>query len=274
MQQFVAERVEEKLRETPDLDYLQTYCISDRMLTLVQLKDAAREQAAEDAWYQVRKKLDDIRGELPPGVLGPAVNDEYGDVYSAIYAFTGDDYSYAELKRLCKMARTRLLRLDNIEKVEIIGEQEEQILVEFSHRKLSTLGITPLQIFDSVERQGAMLRSGSIDTDSDRIHVRVSRDFSGLDQLEAIPVEAAGKLFRLGDVAKVTRGITQRNDLGMRRRVATSDGAIRPATDHAFALHHERTHGHLACQGCRSRELESFAHAFAVGDQRTTCQRV
>ncbi len=206
MQQFVAERVEEKLRETPDLDYLQTYCISDRMLTLVQLKDAAREQAAEDAWYQVRKKLADIRGELPPGVLGPAVNDEYGDVYSAIYAFTGDDYSYAELKRLCKMAKTRLLRLDNIEKVEIIGEQEEQIFVEFSHRKLSTLGITPLQIFDSVERQGAMLRSGSIDTDSDRIHVRVSRDFAGLDQLEAIPVEAAGKLFRLGDVAEVTRG--------------------------------------------------------------------
>jgi multidrug efflux pump subunit AcrB len=206
MQQFVAERVEEKLRETPNLDFLQTYCISDRMLTLVQLKDSARGKAAEDAWYQVRKKLDDIRSDLPSGVLGPAVNDEYGDVYSAIYAFTGDEYSYAELKRLCEMARTRLLRLDNIEKVDVIGEQEEQIFVEFSHRKLSTLGITPLQIFDSVQRQGAMLRSGSIDTDTDRIHVRVSRDFSGLEQLEAIPVEAAGKVFRLGDVAKVTRG--------------------------------------------------------------------
>ncbi|MCU0707545.1 MAG: efflux RND transporter permease subunit [Pirellula sp.] len=205
MQQFVAERVEEKLRETPNLDFLQTYCISDRMLTLVQLKDSARGKAAEDAWYQVRKKLDDIRSDLPSGVLGPAVNDEYGDVYSAIYAFTGDEYSYAELKRLCEMARTRLLRLDNIEKVDVIGEQEEQIFVEFSHRKLSTLGITPLQIFDSVQRQGAMLRSGSIDTDTDRIHVRVSRDFSGLEQLEAIPVEAAGKVFRLGDVAKVTR---------------------------------------------------------------------
>lgn len=206
MQQFVAERVEKKLRETPNLDFLQTYCISDRMLTLVQLKDSVRGKSADDAWYQVRKKLDDIRSDLPSGVRGPEVNDEYGDVYSVIYAFTGDDYSYAELKQQCEMARTRLLRLDNIEKVDVIGEQEEQIFVEFSHRKLSTLGITPIQIFDSVQRQGAMLRSGSIDTDIDRIHVRVSRDFSGLTQLEAIPVEAAGKVFRLGDVAKVTHG--------------------------------------------------------------------
>ena len=206
IQQYVAERIEKKLRETPNLDFLQTYCISDRMLTLVQLKDSARGKSAEDAWYQVRKKLDDIRSELPSGVRGPEVNDEYGDVYSVIYAFTGDDYSYAELKRLCELARTRLLRLNNIEKIDVIGEQEEQIFIEFSHRKLSTLGITPLEIFDSVQRQGAMLRSGSIDTQTDRIHVRVSRDFSGLDQLKAIPVETAGKVFRLSDIAKVTQG--------------------------------------------------------------------
>jgi len=206
MQQFVAQRIEEKLRETPDLDFLQTYCISDRMLTVVQLKDSARGEAAAEAWYQVRKKLNDIRPQLPSGVLGPQVNDEYGDVYSAIYAFTGEAYSFAELKRICEMLRTRLLRLADVEKVDILGAQQEQIVLEFSHRKLATLGITPQRIFESVERQGAMLRAGSIDTDSDRIHIRVSREVAGIDQLAAIPIEAAGRIVRLGDVVEVTRG--------------------------------------------------------------------
>jgi multidrug efflux pump subunit AcrB len=206
MERFVADLIEEKLRETPNLEYLQTYCISDAMLMLVQLKGAVRGEVADDAWYQVRKKLDDIRGEFPEGVLGPAVDDEYGDVYSAIYAFTGDEYTPAELKRLCEMARNRLLIIEDVEKVDLIGAQKEQIFVDFSHRKLSTLGITPRQIFDSVQRQGAMLRSGSIDTESDRIYVRVSRDFSGVENIEAIPVETSGRVFRLGDVATVTRG--------------------------------------------------------------------
>jgi multidrug efflux pump len=206
MERYVADLVEAKLRATPNLEYLQTYCMSDAMLMLVQLKGEVRGKAADEAWYQVRKKLDDIRGDLPAGVMGPAVDDEYGDVYSAIYAFTGDEYSPAELKRLCEMTRNRLLRVEDVAKVDLIGEQEEQIFVEFSHQKLSTLGITPLQIFDSVQRQGAMVRSGSIDTDSDRIHVRVSRDFSEVENIQAIPVEAMGKVFRLGDVATVTRG--------------------------------------------------------------------
>lgn len=205
MQRYVAQRIEDKLRETPKLDFLLTYCISDRMMTLVQLKDSVRGRAVADTWYQVRKKLDDIRGELPSGLLGPNVDDEYGDVYSAIYAFTGEDYSLAELKRMCEQVRKRLLKVKDVEKVDIIGEQQEQIVVEFSHRKLATLGITPQQIFDSVARQSGMRRSGSIDTAEDRIHVRVSRDFGGIEEIEAVPVEASGRVFRLGDVAKVSR---------------------------------------------------------------------
>ena len=201
MQRYVAQRIEDKLRETPKLDFLLTYCISDRMMTLVQLKDSVRGRAVADTWYQIRKKLDDIRGDLPSGLLGPNVDDEYGDVYSAIYAFTGEDYSLAELKRMCEQARKRLLKVKDVEKVDIIGEQQEQIVVEFSHRKLATLGITPQQIFDSVARQSGMRRSGSIDTSEDRIHVRVSRDFGGIEEIEAVPVEASGRVFRLGDVA-------------------------------------------------------------------------
>ncbi|MFN9550800.1 MAG: efflux RND transporter permease subunit [Pirellulaceae bacterium] len=205
MQRYVAQRIEDKLRETPKLDFLLTYCISDRMMTLVQLKDSVRGRDVADTWYQVRKKLDDIRGDLPTGLLGPSVDDEYGDVYSAIYSFTGEDYSLAELKRMCEQARKRLLKVKDVEKVDIIGDQQEQIVVEFSHRKLATLGITPQQIFDSVARQSGMRRSGSIDTAEDRIHVRVSRDFGGIEEIEAVPVEASGRVFRLGDVAKVSR---------------------------------------------------------------------
>jgi len=205
MQRYVAQKVEDKLRETPKLDFLLTYCISDRMMTLVQLKDSVRGRAVADTWYQIRKKLDDIRGEMPSGLIGPNVDDEYGDVYSAIYSFTGDDYSLAELKRMCEQARRRLLKVKDIEKVDIIGEQQEQVVVEFSHKKLATLGITPQQIFDSVARQSGMRRSGSVDTAEDRIHVRVSRDFGGIEEIEAVPVEASGRVFRLGDVAKVSR---------------------------------------------------------------------
>lgn len=205
MQRYVARKIEDKLRETPKLDFLLTYCISDRMMTLVQLQDSVRGKDVSDTWYQVRKKLDDIRGELPAELIGPSVDDEYGDVYSGIYMFTGDDYSLAELKRMCEQARKRLLKIKDVEKVDILGNQQEQILLEFSHRKLATLGVTPQQIFDSVARQSVMLRSGSVDTDEDRIHIRVDRNFSGIEQIEAVPVEAAGRVFRLGDVAKVTR---------------------------------------------------------------------
>jgi multidrug efflux pump subunit AcrB len=206
MQKQVAEEVEDKLRETPYLDFLQTYCLPDRMLTLVQIKDTAPRGEVPNIWYQVRKKLGDIQGRMPEGVIGPAVDDEYGDVYSALYAFQGDEYSLAELKRMCESARKQLLRIENVEKVDIIGEQAERIYIEFSHRKLSTLGISPQAIFDSVAKQNVMVRSGSVDTKTDRIHVRVSKDFDGVEQIRSVPIQANGKTFKLSDIAEVKRG--------------------------------------------------------------------
>ncbi len=206
MQQQVADVVEVKLRETPYLDFLQTYCLPDRMLTLVQLKDITPSREVPDIWYQVRKKLSDIKDSLPQGVIGPNVNDEYGDVYSALYAFHGEDYSPAELKRICESARKRLQRVSDIEKVDIIGDQSERIYIDFSQQKLATLGISPQQIFDSVQKQNVLMRSGSIDTATDRIHVRVSRDFDGIEQIQAVPIQANGRIFRLDDIATVKRG--------------------------------------------------------------------
>ncbi|AMV33348.1 putative efflux pump membrane transporter TtgB [Pirellula sp. SH-Sr6A] len=206
MQEQVAEEVEDKLRETPYLDFLQTYCLPDRMQTLVQLKDHTPPKQVADIWYQVRKKLGDIESRMPQGVVGPYVNDEYGDVYSAIYAFYGDDFSYAELKRVAESTRKRLLRVADVEKVDLVGDQDERIYIEFSHQKLATLGVSPQAIFDSIQKQNALVRSGSIDTSNDRIHVRVARDFDGVSQIQEVPVQGNGRVFRLKDIAEVKRG--------------------------------------------------------------------
>lgn len=206
IQRQVAEEVEDKLRETPYLDFLQTYSLPDRMQTLVQLKDSTPPKQVPDIWYQIRKKLGDIQPRMPQGVIGPYVNDEYGDVYSAIYAIHGDDFTYADLKRLAEDARRRLLQIPGVEKVDIIGEQDERIYVEFSHRKLATLGVSPEQIFESVRKQNVLMPSGSIDTPSDRVHVRISRDFDGVSQIEQVPVQGNGRVFQLKDIAEVKRG--------------------------------------------------------------------
>ncbi|MBU6176004.1 MAG: efflux RND transporter permease subunit, partial [Planctomycetes bacterium] len=216
IQKQVAEEVEYKLRETPYLDFLHTFCLSDRMQTLVQLKDSTPPKEVADIWYQVRKKLGDISQRMPQGVIGPFVDDEYGDVYSAIYALQGKDFSLAELKRLGEQARKQLLRLQDVAKVDLIGEQEERIYIEFSHQKLSTFGIAPQQIFDSVQKQNALARSGSIDTKSDRIHLRVARDFDGVSQIEQVPVQGNGRVFRLKDIAEVKRGYEDPSQFFMR----------------------------------------------------------
>ncbi|MGA7489514.1 MAG: efflux RND transporter permease subunit, partial [Xanthobacteraceae bacterium] len=159
-----------------------------------------------ELWYQVRKKVGDIRGELPPGIIGPNFNDEYGDVYSALYMLTADGLGLAELKARAEDIRQRLLRVPDVNKVDIIGERPQKIFIEFSHAKLATLGVTPQQIFDSVAKQNTVVPGGSVDTSADRINVRVTGAFSGAAAVAAVPVQADGRVFRLGDIATVRRG--------------------------------------------------------------------
>lgn len=206
VQSQVAERIEDKLRQTPYLDFLRTYCLPERVVILVQLKDQTPRKEVSEIWYQVRKKLGDIQSTLPQGVLGPAVNDEYGDVYSALYAFTGHDYSPAEIKRVIENVRKKLVRVPDVEKVDIIGAQSQKIYVEISHAKLATLGISPQQIFDSVTRQNSVTPSGRIDTENDRVFIRVDGAFDAAEAIADVPISSAGRVLRLGDVAEIKRG--------------------------------------------------------------------
>ncbi|MFM9940807.1 MAG: efflux RND transporter permease subunit [Hyphomicrobiaceae bacterium] len=206
MQRLVAEPLEKRLQELPQLDYVRTYTRPGTAVLTVQLKDRVRGREAADTWYQVRKKLTDSRSELPQGVIGPLFNDEYGDVYSAVYMLSSAEASRADLKRHAEALRVALLRVKDVSKVALVGDIPERVFVEISHRKLATLGIAPQVIFDAIGRQNAVVAAGAVDTGADRVEVRVTGAFSGLDALRAVPIEAGGQTFRLSDIATVTRG--------------------------------------------------------------------
>src|SRR6267154_3912602 len=206
MQTQVADKIEKTLQELPYLDRVESYSQPGISFIQVYLIDRTPPAMVKELWYQVRKKVGDIKGDLPAGVVGPNFNDEYGDVYSAIYMLTADGLSLAALKTRAEDIRQRLLRVPNVNKVDIIGEQPEKIFIELNHAKLATLGITPQQIFDSVAKQNAVTAGGSVDTAADRINLRVTGAFSGVDAIAAVPVQVDGRSFRLGDIATVKRG--------------------------------------------------------------------
>ena len=206
MQTQVADKIEKKLQNLPYLDRVQSYSQPGISFIQVFLTDRTPPAKVKDLWYQVRKKVSDIRGDLPAGIIGPNFDDEYGDVYSVIYMLTADGLSLAELKTRAEDIRQTLLRVPDVNKVDIIGERPQKIFIEFSHAKLATLGITPQQIFDSIAKQNAVVSGGSVDTSADRINVRVTGAFSGAEAIAAVPVQADGRVFRLGDIATVKRG--------------------------------------------------------------------
>ena len=206
MQTQVADKIEKKLQDLPYLDRVQSYSQPGVSFIQVFLTDQTPPAKVKDLWYQVRKKVGDIRGDLPAGIIGPNFDDEYGDVYSVIYMLTADGLSLADLKTRAEDIRQTLLRVPDVNKVDIIGERPQKIFIEFSHAKLATLGITPQQIFDSVAKQNAVVSGGSVDTSADRINVRVTGAFSGAEAIAAVPVQADGRVFRLGDIATVKRG--------------------------------------------------------------------
>jgi multidrug efflux pump len=206
MQSQVADKIEKKLQELPYLDRVESYSQPGVSFIRVQLIDKTPPAKVKDLWYQVRKKVGDIRGDLPAGITGPNFNDEYGDVYSALYMLSADGLTLADLKARAEDIRQGLLRVPDVNKVDIIGERPQKIFIEFSHAKLATLGITPQQIFDSVARQNTVVSGGSVDTSADRINLRVTGAFSGVDAIAAVPVQAGGQIFRLGDIATVKRG--------------------------------------------------------------------
>jgi multidrug efflux pump subunit AcrB len=204
MQNLVAEPLEKRIQELPELDYIRTFSRPGAVVLQIQLKDDVR-QAAE-VWYQIRKKVGDLRPSLPQGLIGPFFNDEFGDVFSAIYMVTGEGLGRAALKIYAERLRTRLLSVEDAAKVALIGDVEERIFVEISHHRLATLGLSPQVIFDAIGRQNAMTPAGAFQTDADEVQVRVTGDLGSLAALRDLPIAAGDTVLRLGDIATIRRG--------------------------------------------------------------------
>jgi multidrug efflux pump len=218
MQSQVAEPMEKKLQELPYFERVQTYSKSGFSAMQVFFKDSTPPKEVPYLFYLVRKKLVDMQGELPSGVVGPIINDEYGDVDSILYMLTGDGTDYAQLKKIADALRQKTLRVPNVVKVNVYGVQDQRIFVEFSHAKLATLGVTPQALFDSLARQNAVTPAGVVETSSQRVALRVTGALDGARAVAETPVEANGRLFRLGDIATVTRGFEDPSDYMVRQR--------------------------------------------------------
>ena len=213
VEQEVTERLEKKLQEVPWFDFTRSYSKPGESLILVTLKDYTPPKDVPNAWYQVRKKVSDIRATLPAGVRGPFFNDEFGDTFGTIYAFTTDGYSFAELRDHVENVRRQLLLVPDVAKVDVLGEQVEKVWIEMSHKKLATLGIAPLTIFSVLRTQNEMVAGGSFETRTDKVFTRVSGDFKSVESIREIGIQANGKLFRLGDIARIYRGYVDPPDV-------------------------------------------------------------
>lgn len=217
MQNQVTDRIEKKLQELPYFNRVITYSKPGFAAMQAEFKDYTPPKMVPELFYQLRKKLGDLKPELPSGVIGPNVNDEFGDVDSILTMITGDGADYAQLKRVAEDLKRALLKVPNVTKVNVYGVQDEQIFVEFSHAKLATLGIPASAIFDAISRQNAVTPAGTFETQAQRIPVRVTGALTGVDAVAAIPVEANGRTIRLGDIATVTRGFEDPSDFLIRQ---------------------------------------------------------
>jgi multidrug efflux pump len=206
MQTQVADPIEKKFQELPHFEKVQTYSKPGFTAMQVSFKDSTPPKEVPYLFYLLRKKLVDVEGELPSGIIGPVVNDEFSDVDSILFMLTGDGADYKQLKKVAEGFRQRLLRVDGVTKVDMYGNQDERIYVEFSHAKLATLGITPQALFDSLAKQNNVVPAGTMETSAQRVPLRVTGALDGVKAVAETPVESNGRVFRLGDIATVTHG--------------------------------------------------------------------
>ena len=203
----VADRIEKTLQEVPYADKIRSYSKPGEALIIFQLKDNAPARDVPQTWYTVRKKIGDMRGTLPPGVVGPFYNDEFGDVFGVIYALQGEGFSPADKKLVADDVRQRLLRVKDVNKVELFGVQDEKLYIELSMKRLATLGLDLSQVLAALGQQNAVESAGAVQAPHDVVQVRVAGAFTSVEQLSAMPIRAAnGTQIRLGDIAQIGLG--------------------------------------------------------------------
>ncbi len=207
MQEQVTDKLERKIQDIPNLKNLRSTTYAGKTAIYVDLNDDISKYEIQDYWKDVRNYCEDLKRELPDGVYGPYYNDRFDDVYGSIYAVTGDGYSYEEMRARAEKIRRMILEIKSVQKVELLGVQEEKVYVEIENQKLSALGISPTVISSALSAQNQMTPSGTIETESDNVRMRVSGVFEDLDAIRSMPINANGQIIRLGDIAKIERKI-------------------------------------------------------------------
>jgi len=204
----VTERLERKLQETKNLDFLRSYTSPGLTTIFVNLKGLTSSREVPDIWYQVRKNVSDIRRTLPQGVVGPGFNDDFGDTFGLIYAFTADGFSHRELRDYVEDMRSQLLQVQDVSKIEMLGAQDEQIYLEFSTSQLAGLGIDRNALIEALQAQNAVMPAGSIQTTDEKIRIRVTGAFGSETDLLNFNFPSNGRLIRLRDIAEMRRSLS------------------------------------------------------------------
>ncbi|KII32126.1 MULTISPECIES: efflux RND transporter permease subunit [Pseudomonas] len=202
----VTDRIEKKLEELDSLDYVKSYTRPGESTVYVYLRDTTKAKDIPEIWYQVRKKITDIRYSFPQGIQGPSFNDEFGDVFGSIYAFTADGLSMRQLRDYVEQARADIRGVPGLGKIEMIGQQDEVLYLNFSTRKLAALGIDEQQVVQSLQTQNAVTPAGVIEAGPERISVRTSGQFISEKDLANVNLRLNDRFYRLADIADIRRG--------------------------------------------------------------------
>ncbi|CAI8859506.1 efflux RND transporter permease subunit [Pseudomonas serboccidentalis] len=202
----VTERIEKKLMETGEYERIVSFSRPGESQVTFMARDSMHSVDIPDLWYQVRKKVSDIRQTLPPGIQGPFFNDEFGTTFGNIYALSGDGFDYAVLKDYADRIQIQLQRVKDVAKVDLLGLQDEKIWVELSNVKLATLGLPLAAVQQALEEQNAVSTAGFFETGSERVQLRVSGNFQTVEEIKNFPIRVGDRTFRISDVADVHRG--------------------------------------------------------------------
>ncbi|NKL75427.1 efflux RND transporter permease subunit [Rhizobium leguminosarum] len=202
----VTDRIEKKLQELESLDYTKSETVAGQTTVFVELLPTTKAKDVAPTWLRIRNMIADIKGDFPTGVVGPFFNDRFGDVFGNIYAFTSDGLTQRQLRDLVENARSEVLTVPNVGKVDVVGVQDEAIYLEFSTRQIAALGIDQQSVIQTLQAQNAVTQSGFVDAGPERIALRVSGQFTSEESLRSINLRINNRFFPLSDVATIKRG--------------------------------------------------------------------
>ncbi|MFS2008652.1 efflux RND transporter permease subunit [Azospirillum sp. CT11-132] len=203
--QQVTERIERTLQEVPNLDTLRSYTVPGTTVIFVDLVGSAQGRTVTDSWYEVRKKVADMRHTLPQGVLGPGFNDDFGDTFGIIYGFTADGFTHRELRNYVEDVRSRLLTVRDVSRIELLGEQDERIHIDLSLDTLAGLGVDPGMLVAAMQAQNAVRPAGVLRTGREALSLQVSGSFESERDILDVNFAVGGRMLRLRELAEVRR---------------------------------------------------------------------